>query len=205
MRNKGFIALSLGKPWCRAIELSDGKRLLMRPIQTSDAPMLQKGFLTLTPQEIRMRFLHPMTELSADYAQRLCTVDPDNEFALVLVEAKPPPEARLAAVARVVIDDDGQEAEFAVIVGGEVRRFGLGRYLLEQLVSWCRKRGLKGIYGFVLEENLPMLALTKEMGFDLGPSDEDTGVMLARLALNAAPMNDRLIRRDRSSPGPPES
>lgn len=205
MRNQGFSALSLGRPWCQAIELSDGKRLLMRPIQASDAPMLQKGFLTLTPQEIRMRFLHPLTELSADYAERLCNVDPDGEFALALVEAKPPSEARIAAVARVVIDDDGQEAEFAVIVGGEVRRFGLGRYLLEQLISWCRERGLKGIYGFVLEENLPMLALTKEMGFHLGPSDEDTGVMLARLALNGDPMDRGLIRRGRSSPGLPGS
>ncbi|MEE4637172.1 MAG: GNAT family N-acetyltransferase [Wenzhouxiangella sp.] len=156
----------------------------MRPIQASDAAMLQKGFLTLTPQEIRMRFLHPLTELSAGYAERLCRVDPEREFAIVLVEAKPPAEARIAAVARIVIDDDGQDAEFAIIVGGEIRRFGLGRYLLEQLIAWCSARGLEGIYGFILRENEPMLSLVESMGFHLGPSDDDTGVMLARLTLN---------------------
>ncbi len=184
MSAKAFTSLSLGRPWCRAIELADGRRLLMRPIQTSDAPMLQQGFLTLTPQEIRMRFLHPLNELTAGYAERLCRVDPEKEFALVLVEARPPSEARIGAVARVVIDDDGREAEFAIIVGGEIRRFGLGRYLLEQLIEWCREQGLKSLYGFILKENQPMLGLVQEMGFGLGPSDQDTGVMLARLALN---------------------
>lgn len=184
MSKKAFTTLSLGKPWCRAIKLADGQRLLMRPIQASDAAMLQQGFLTLTPQEIRMRFLHPLTELSAGYAERLCQVNPENEFALVLVEAKPPAEARIGAVARVAVDDNGQEAEFAVIVGREIRRFGLGRFLLEQLTDWCREKGLKSLYGFILRENQPMLKLVADMGFHLGPSDEDTGVMLARLPLD---------------------
>ncbi|MFP4277566.1 MAG: N-acetyltransferase family protein [Wenzhouxiangella sp.] len=183
MKPKRFKSIPLGRPWCCAIEMANGERFLMRPIQASDAPMLQQGFLTLTPQEIRMRFLHPLTELTAGYAERLCRIDPETEFALVLVEAKPPAEARIAAVARVVKDDDGREAEFAIIVGREIRRSGLGRFLLEQLVSWCRQQGLVAIYGFVLKENHPMIALMEDMGFALGPSDEDTGVLLARLAL----------------------
>lgn len=184
MSGTAFTSHALGRPWCQAIELADGTRLLMRPIQPSDAQMLQAGFLTLTPQEIRMRFLHPLNELTAGYAERLCRIDPEREFALVLVEAKPPSEARIAAVARVAIDDDGQEAEFAVILGREIRRFGLGHYLVGQLADWCRTQGLKTMYGFILAENRPMLDLMRKMGFHLGPSDVDTGVMLARLPLN---------------------
>ncbi|MFN2335140.1 MAG: N-acetyltransferase family protein [Wenzhouxiangellaceae bacterium] len=183
MSKTGYTEISLGRPWCRAIELDNGTRLLMRPIQAADAPMLQRGFLTLTPEEIRMRFLHPLTELTAGYAERLCRVDPATEFALVLVEAKPPPEARIAAVARVVMDDNHREAEFAVIIGREIRRFGLSRYLVAQLVDWCREQRLDAIYGFILKENRPMLSLMNSMDFTLGPSDEDTGILLARLAL----------------------
>lgn len=183
MTRPRFTSISLGKPWCCAIELADGARLLMRPIQPSDAVLLQQGFLTLTPEEIRMRFLHPLTELTAGYAEQLCRIDPESEFALVLVEAKPPAEAKIAAVARTAIDEDRLEAEFAIIVGREIRRYGLGRYLMEQLICWARQRRLEAIYGFVLQENRPMLALMSDLGFALGPSDQDTGVMLARLDL----------------------
>jgi GNAT superfamily N-acetyltransferase len=155
----------------------------MRPIQPSDAALLQQGFLTLTPQEIRMRFLHPLTELTADYADQLCRINPETEFALVLTEAKPPSEARIAAVARTAVDDDGKEAEFAIIVGRNIRRFGLGKFLMEQLIIWARSRELDAIYGFILKENYPMLKLMTDLDFSLGPSDEDTGVMLARLVL----------------------
>ncbi len=178
-----FKSIPLGRPWCRAIELENGEKLLMRPIQPSDAGKLQQSFLTLTPQEIRMRFLHPLTELTADYADRLCRINPDTEFALVLTEAKPPSEARIAAVARAAIDDGRREAEFAIIVSKEIRRFGLGVFLMQQLIAWGRSQCLDDIYGFILKENQPMLKLMTGMGFSLGPSDEDTGVMLARLQL----------------------
>lgn len=186
MTQPRFSAIPLGRPWCQAIQLSDGRRLLMRPIQPADAKRLQRSFQTLTPQEIRMRFMHPMTELSAEFAQRLCTVDGHSAFALVLVEAKPPTEALIAAVGRLAVDEEGPEGEFAIIVSREVQRQGLGRYLMQQLIDWARERGLHAIYGFILSENRPMLALMKSMGFTLGPSDEDIGVELAQLRLDQA-------------------
>ena len=156
----------------------------MRPIRAKDADMLQRSFRTLTPEEIRMRFMHPITGLTDEYAQRLCDVDPERAFAVILVEVKPPEEALIRAVARVAIDDTGEEGEFAIIVGREIRRLGFGQFLMNQLIEWSRARKLASIYGFILEENQPMLALMKRMGFTLGPSDQDTGVILARLSLD---------------------
>ncbi len=183
MTDPRFKAIPLGRPWCCAIELRDGQRLLMRPIQPSDASLLQESFLTLTPEEVRMRFLHPLTELSADYAQQLAEIDPTRQCALVLVEAKPPTEARIAAVARAAIDEDGSEAEFAIIVSREIRQFGLGRFLMEQLVAWAQDQKLLSLYGFVLEENTPMLGLMSEMGFAIEPSHQDSGVLRVGLEL----------------------
>jgi len=183
MTDPRFKAIPLGRPWCCAIELSDGQRFLMRPIQPSDATLLQRGFLTLTPEEIRMRFLHPLTELSTDYAQQLSEIDPAKECALVLVEAKPPPEARIAAVARAAIDEDGFEAEFAIIVSREIRQFGLGRFLIEQLAAWARNRQLMALYGQVLKENTPMLKLMSEMGFSIEKNRQDSSVLIVRLDL----------------------
>lgn len=181
--NLRFTSIELGRAWCEAIALSDGRRLLLRPIQPRDADTLRRSFQTLTPHDVRMRFMHPLKEITPEYARQLTEIDPDQAFALVLVEAKPPDEALIAAVARTAVDDDGEEAEFAIIVAPEIRGQGLGRHLMEKLIDWSRQRGLQTIYGFILKENRAMLVLAESLGFEIGPSDEDMGVVLARLAL----------------------
>jgi len=115
--------------------------LIARPIVHGDAKTLQRSFGYLTPEEIRFRFLRPITELTPEHAKALTQLDPDNAFAIVIVEALPPKIARIGAVARALIDESGQEAEFAVIVGREIGGVGLGEYLLKRVAEWSRKRG----------------------------------------------------------------
>ncbi|MFW5926465.1 MAG: N-acetyltransferase family protein [Wenzhouxiangella sp.] len=176
----------LGRPWCEAIELPDRRRFILRPMTPADAPKLREGFRNLTPEEIRMRFMHPISELTPRYALQLATLDPEHEFALVLVEAKPPEEAAIHAVTRARIDESGEAAEFAIIVGGDLKRHGLGRLMLGRTVEWCRKKGLAAIYGFILRDNRPMLALTRSLGFRLLET-ETADVIEARLEFPQSP------------------
>ncbi len=178
-----FTRLRLGRAWCEAIELADGRRFLLRPMQTSDAPTLRKSFMQLTPDEVRMRFMHPIKELTPQYAAQLARIDPEREFALVLVEAKPPAEALIAAVVRVAIDSEGDQAEFAIIVGGDLKRQRIGRYLLTKAIEWSRKKGINTLYGLVLKDNEPMLALSRSLGFTRHRSEDDSGVAEVRKRL----------------------
>ncbi len=136
--------------------------------------------MQLTPAEVRMRFMHPIKELTAQYAAQLTRIDPEREFALVLVEAKPPEEALIGAVVRVAIDRDEDQAEFAIIVGGDLKRQKLGRYLLTRAIEWTRKKGIETMYGLVLEDNQAMLALARSLGFTRHWSDDDSGVVEVR-------------------------
>lgn len=177
-----FLSIPLGRPWCEAIELRDGRKLLLRPIAPQDADTLRRSFERMSSHDVRMRFMHALKELSPEYARKLVDLDPKKAFALVLVEAKPPELALIGAVARTALDEDGREAEFAIVLGQEIRGQGLGRYLMEKLIEWCRLQELDAIYGFILTENEPMLELATDLGFDIGPSDED--ILIARLRLN---------------------
>lgn len=179
-RSYPFTRLPLGRPWCEAIELADGRRFIVRPMQVADAPTLRRSFLELTPDEVRMRFMHPIKELTPQYASKLATIDPDREFALVLVEAKPPETALIGAVVRVARDDDGNQAEFAIIVGGDLKRQQLGRYLLTRAIEWARKKGIGMLYGLVLEDNQAMLSLARSLGFSRHPSSDGSGVVEVR-------------------------
>jgi RimJ/RimL family protein N-acetyltransferase len=165
--------LRLGQPWCEAIELEDGRRLILRPMRSTDAPTLRRSFRKLTPDEVRMRFMHPIKELTPDYADRLARIDRDREFALVLVENRHPDEALIGAVARAAIDPDGSHAEFALIVGREIGRQGLGRFLLGKVIEWARKKRLKTLYGRVLNSNIAMLKLAESLDFHIDESDGD--------------------------------
>ncbi|MBY6203298.1 GNAT family N-acetyltransferase [Halomonas denitrificans] len=189
-----FERFPLGRPWCEAVRLDDGRRLLIRPIEPADADRLRSSFRELTPAEIRFRFFHPIKELSPEFAKSLSTLDPARAFALVVTEARPPNEARIGAVARAAIDEVGisgpvdgndRSAEFALTVGRELGGVGLGRYLLTRIIEWCRKKRLAAVYGRVMVENERMLELARQLGFDCLEEPDAPGVVHVRLRLSA--------------------
>ncbi|TVQ38689.1 MAG: N-acetyltransferase [Wenzhouxiangella sp.] len=188
-----FNRIYLGRPWCEAIVLDDGRRLIARPMRSTDGPTLRRSFDRLTPDEIRMRFMHPIKELTPAYADKLARIDRTQEFALVLVENLPPEQALIGAVVRAAIETDTRRAEFAIIVGSEIAGFGLGRYLMGRVIEWSRKKRLHEIYGRVLSNNQPMLTLAQRLGFKRRLSEEDDDVVEVFLPLN---------RRAESAPGP---
>ena len=152
-------------PWHEKILLANGREVLVRPIRPEDAVPLRAGFVLLEPDEVRQRFLHPMKELGVEQAERLTRPDPRREFALVAAEPLPPGEALVGAVARIAIDDNGRDAEFAILVSHYINGMGLGRHLMRRLVRWAKGRKVLRIYGEVLESNLPMQALAASLGF----------------------------------------
>ena len=171
-------------PWHENVRLSNGREILIRPIRPEDALTLRAGFALLQPDEVRQRFLHPMKELSVEQAERLARPNTRREFALVAAEPLPPGEALVGAVARLVVDDNGRDAEFAILVSHYVAGMGLGRHLMRRLVRWAKGRKVRRIYGDVLESNHPMQALATSLDF----KREGTGTPgLVRVVLELPP------------------
>lgn len=173
----------LGKPWSERLRLRDGRELILRPIRAADAKALRDGFQSLTPEEVRFRFLHPMSELTPAQAQDLADIDRRRAFALVLTEPDEFPEPRIGAVARVAINSDTDDAEFAVVVGAELRGHGLATYMLRKLLDWCRRKRVQSMYGDVMVENQAMLDVCKGLGFLRMPQPEEPGMVRVRKIL----------------------
>jgi len=171
-----------------SITTRDGQTLVLRAIEQTDVAALRRGFARLTPEEVRMRFLHPLTELPEPLALRLCNLDPDTEIALVLIDPPPAADPEIHAVARAHIDPVTLGAEFALVVQRRYAGQGLGTLLMQRLIAACRKLGAVEIWGDVLLENGPMLDLCRDLGFHrqshlLG----DPGVVRVTLELAKAP------------------
>jgi RimJ/RimL family protein N-acetyltransferase len=180
-RRPAFARARTGQPWSERLRLPDEREYLLRPIQPEDAEALREGFRTLSPEDVRFRFLHPMRELSPEEARRLADIDRRRAFALVVAEPGEPGRVGGGAVARVAVDQD--EAEFAVVVAPALRGHGLATYLLRKLIEWCRRKRLKAIYGNVLAENTAMLALAERLGFQVEPVPGEPGLRRIRLPL----------------------
>jgi len=146
------------------VHTADGRELVMRRIEPGDVAAIQRCFKRLSPQDVRRRFMHAMSELPISMAQRLCRIDPELEAAYVLMDETVKP-AELRGVGRIFVDVAANSAEFSVLVEREWTRIGLGALLMQRLVDESRRRGLSELWGYVLMENRPMLDLCKELDF----------------------------------------
>lgn len=161
---------------------ADGRPLRLRSIQPGDVAALQRCFRRLSPEDIRRRFLHAMSELPGAMALRLCQIQPERETALVLMDDAVSP-AEIRGVGRVFVDEATDSAEFSVLVEQDWTRLGLGALLMRRLVDDCRRRQLAELWGYVLLENQPMLDLCRELGFErhLLPNEPGTARVSLRL------------------------
>lgn len=169
--------------WQERLLLSDGRSLRLRPIEPGDAETLRRGFELLSAEEVRMRFLHPIREMSPQMAHQLTHPRPGKDIALVIAEDLPVGEALVGAVARAALDDDGRRAEFAILVSRLLGGHGLGRLLMRKLIRWARCKRLDELYGDVLDENAPMLRLATSLGFRREHRFDEPGLTRVRLSL----------------------
>lgn len=162
----------------------DGQPILLRPIRPEDENGLQELFAAMSPEDVRMRFLHPMKAMSHDLAARMTQIDYDREMALVLeADQGPDNNRKLLGGVRIIADANNEEAEFAIMLRQDVRGKGLASLLLQRIIDYSRNRGIEAIYGDVLCENKPMLKLAKTFGFSIQLDPDDSAIRQIRLDL----------------------
>lgn len=169
------------------LALPDGSTLFVRPVRPEDAPAFIAGFARLAREDVRMRFMHTVKELTDDEAERLTRIDYDQEMALVAFRQRPNQAQEGCGVARLVSEPNRERAEFAIILLREATGIGLGSFLLHRLIDYAHNQGLRELYGEILQENTPMLELCRAMGFTLHGCPEDAGIIIATLALMSRP------------------
>ncbi len=165
------------------IALADGRLYWLRPIMPEDEPALAAAFKTLSQDDIRMRFFTFMKSLPHRYAARLSQIDYDREMALALTQHGRAGTTDVYGVVRMFADPDNETAEFAVIVLQAVRGIGLGTLLMQRLINYARQRGVRVMYGDVLQENKPMRGLCQKLGFVTERVPHEPGVVRVRLDL----------------------
>ncbi len=165
------------------LNLPDGQILLIRPIRPEDEPGFQKIFASLSPEEIRLRFLHPMNTLPHTLAARLTQIDYDREMALVVEGKNKNGESELYGLVQLSADPDKERGEFAILLRRDMTGLGLGPMLLRRIIDYAGSQGIGEVFGDVLSENKSMLKLCRVFGFQVTSDREDPGNKLVSLKL----------------------
>ncbi|MEO8743931.1 MAG: GNAT family N-acetyltransferase [Candidatus Dormiibacterota bacterium] len=147
----------------RAVELTDGTKVRVRPIAPEDEQLLHEAVAAMSERTVYFRFFSPLKRLPDAFAHRLAVVDYNDRFALVATSHKPTGGERIVGVARYDRVPGADVAEVAVAVVDEFQRRGLGGALLAILARVARDHGIRTFSLIVLPENQQMLGLLKRM------------------------------------------
>jgi acetyltransferase len=146
--------------------LSDGTRVVVRPLEPTDRDALARGFARLSPASRRLRFFATIESLSEAQLDYLTNVDHENHeaFAVALVDDDGV-EGEGIGVGRWIRDgDDPTKAEVAVTVLDEYQARGVGTLLLGALAERAMEQGVETLFARVLWENVGWLESLRSVG-----------------------------------------
>jgi acetyltransferase len=146
------------------VVLTDGSAMILRPIRVEDAEQCLAFLSRLGPDSQYLWQHHIPLQMTPDEAQRFCTVDYQNSFALV-GEVLKQKKKEIVAIGRYYRLPRKTSAEVAIVIEDAYRRKGIGTRLVECLVNAARDNGISTFEADVSENNKDITALLKGYGF----------------------------------------
>ncbi len=175
--------------WVQRLVFADGVPWTLRPIRPEDAQALQDFIRGLSERSRYMRFVSMMRELTPRMLSRYTQIDYHRELALIATTFVPNPANRghltetIIGLAHYLRNADGRGAEYALVIGDDWQRRGLGAKLMNKLIEAATEQGLEYIDGMVMGANQPMQALMTRLGFTNDRDADDPSMRRVWLGL----------------------
>lgn len=168
-----------------AVTLSDGTRVVIRPIRPDDESRMAAFHAGLSMRSVYQRYFHITSLAQRITHSRLsltCRVDPSAGLAIVAEHTTGGGVSEVLALGRLTRTDPGA-AEIALLVVDRWQGLGLGRAMMQQLVTRARSLGLHRLYGDLLADNDAMRAVVRHAGFVVRTVPGDAVVLRAERLL----------------------
>jgi RimJ/RimL family protein N-acetyltransferase len=178
-----------GAPPGNPVILRDGSGVLIRPVRSTDAPLLAEGFTRLSATSRWLRFLNAKQELSPAELRYFTDVDHHDHEALGALDQG---DGRGVGIARYVRSaDDPYAADLAVTVVDDWQGRGLGTELLARLSDRALDEGIHRFTALVAAENEVVGRLLRKMRASLVSRESSTLEYEIALVPGAEPDGDR--------------
>jgi acetyltransferase len=166
--------------WERHITLPDGRAVYVRPLRADDESLYGPFLAKVTAEDLRLRLFAPVRDFGHAFLARFTQIDYARAMAFIALDKE---TGEMLGVARLHDNADQVSAEFAILVRSDLKAHGLGWQLMQMIVSYGRAKGLRSIEGQVLHENTTMLAMCRELGFEIGSVPDASYICAVKLQL----------------------
>src|SRR4029077_11996628 len=131
-------------------------------------------------EDLRLRFFVPMKQFSHEFIARLTQLDYARAMAFVAFDE---PGKEMVGVVRIHSDSIYENGEYAILLRSDLKGRGLGWALMQLIIGYARSEGLKIISGEVLQENMVMLEMCRNLGFEISTDRADHSLCRVSLKL----------------------
>jgi acetyltransferase len=166
--------------WQRHLDVKDGWRIFVRPIRPDDEPLIHEFLQHVTGEDRRLRFFAPMKHFTHEFIARLTQLDYARAMAFVAFDEA---TNEMVGVVRLHSDSIYENGEYAILLRSDLKGRGLGWTLMQLIIEYAKSEGLKRISGDVLQDNTVMLAMCRELGFDVKTDRSETSLCNVSLKL----------------------
>jgi len=166
--------------WQRHLEVKDGWRIFARPIRPEDEPLIHEFLRHVTSHDLRLRFFAPMKEFTHEFIARLTQLDYARAMAFVAFDEA---TNEMVGVVRIHSDSIYESGEYAILLRSDLKGRGVGWALMQLIIEYAKSEGLKNISGDVLAENTVMLAMCRDLGFEVKADPAEHGICNVKLGL----------------------
>jgi RimJ/RimL family protein N-acetyltransferase len=168
--------------WERHLVLGDGWKVFARPLRADDEPLILDLLQHVSKEDLRLRFFDSITEFSHPFLAQLTQLDYARAMAFAAFDET---SGDILGVVRLHRGSTGNSGEYAILLRSDLKGRGLGWALMQMLIEYAKSEGLAQITGEILNENLVMLKMCRELGFEVKPDPEDPGVYQVSLVLDS--------------------
>lgn len=174
-----FAVRAYPSQWERRLALKDGWRISVRPLRPEDEPTIHEFLRHVTPHDLRLRFFAPMKEFTHEFIARLTQLDYARAMAFIAFDEN----NEMVGVVRLHSDSIYESGEYAILLRSDLKGRGLGWALMQLIIDYAKSEGLKTISGDVLKENVVMLEMCRQLGFEIKPDPTEPDICDVRLKL----------------------
>lgn len=175
-----FAVRAYPSQWERHLQVKDGWRVFVRPIRPEDEPTIHAFLRHVTSHDLRLRFFAPMKEFTHEFIARLTQLDYARAMAFIAFDEA---THEMVGVVRIHSDSIYDTGEYAILLRSDLKGRGLGWALMQLIIEYAKSEGLKTISGDVLQENIVMLDMCRQLGFEVKPDPVEPDICDVRLKL----------------------
>ena len=144
--------------------LRGGEKIQIRPVKTTDEPLLKELYYSLNETDRYLRFFEVRKEFTHSKTQNEVNIDYNKIFSIGAFIGDVGKE-KMVGNATYYLNPKLNMAEYSFIVREDYRGKGLGSFLYQHLIIIAKEKGIKGFYGTIHIQNKSTVQIIRKGGY----------------------------------------